>query len=177
MWIWPLRRVGTSPVRRRTRCEPAHQEGSHTHAHRMRAPCALSTLCNATSDTAAAVPLCAAADRYVTENGVTCIGYTDINSRLSSTSSTLYANNQMKWILSTGKRGSKQQQQAAASSKQQQESKQQQASKQQQQASKALAAASSSSRQTISPHHLTTTTTTHLRPDDNKSKGRVRYRP
>ena len=41
-------------------------------------------------------------EMYVTENGVTCIGYTDINSRLSSTSSTLYANNQMKWILSTG---------------------------------------------------------------------------
>ena len=39
---------------------------------------------------------------YVTPNGVTCIGYTDINSRLASTSSTLYANNQMKWILSAG---------------------------------------------------------------------------
>jgi len=39
---------------------------------------------------------------YVTDNGVTCIGYTDINSRLASTSSTLYANNQMKWILSAG---------------------------------------------------------------------------
>jgi len=38
----------------------------------------------------------------VTPNGVTCIGYTDINSRLASTSSSLYANNQMKWILSAG---------------------------------------------------------------------------
>ena len=35
-------------------------------------------------------------------NGVTMIGYTDINSRLASTSSSLYANNQMKWILSAG---------------------------------------------------------------------------
>ena len=32
----------------------------------------------------------------VTENGTTIIGYTDINSRLASTSSSLYANNQMK---------------------------------------------------------------------------------
>merc|ERR1719506_2460115 len=39
---------------------------------------------------------------YVTDNGVTVIGYTDINSRLASTSSTLYANNQLKWILSAG---------------------------------------------------------------------------
>jgi NAD(P) transhydrogenase len=38
----------------------------------------------------------------VTDNGVKCIGFTDINSRLASTSSTLYANNQMKWILSAG---------------------------------------------------------------------------
>ena len=38
----------------------------------------------------------------VTDNGVTVIGYTDINSRLASTSSSLYANNQMKWILSAG---------------------------------------------------------------------------
>jgi len=41
-------------------------------------------------------------EMYVTDNGVTCIGYTDINSRLASTSSALYANNQMKWILSAG---------------------------------------------------------------------------
>ena len=38
----------------------------------------------------------------VTDAGVTVIGYTDINSRLASTSSSLYANNQMKWILSAG---------------------------------------------------------------------------
>jgi len=43
------------------------------------------------------------ADEIVlTENGVKCIGFTDMNSRLASTSSTLYANNQMKWILSAG---------------------------------------------------------------------------
>jgi NAD(P) transhydrogenase len=39
---------------------------------------------------------------YVTDGGVTVIGYTDMNSRLASTSSSLYANNQMKWILSAG---------------------------------------------------------------------------
>ena len=39
---------------------------------------------------------------FVTPNGVSCIGYTDMNSRLAATSSTLYANNQMKWILSAG---------------------------------------------------------------------------
>jgi len=37
-----------------------------------------------------------------TEAGVTLIGYTDMNSRLASTSSSLYANNQLKWILSAG---------------------------------------------------------------------------
>merc|ERR1719424_1867510 len=37
-----------------------------------------------------------------TEGGVTLIGYTDMNSRLASTSSSLYANNQLKWILSAG---------------------------------------------------------------------------
>jgi NAD(P) transhydrogenase len=37
-----------------------------------------------------------------TDNGVACIGYTDMNSRLASTSSSLYANNQLKWILSAG---------------------------------------------------------------------------
>jgi NAD(P) transhydrogenase len=41
-------------------------------------------------------------ESYVTRNGVTMIGYTDINSRLASTSSALFANNQMKWILSAG---------------------------------------------------------------------------
>ena len=39
-------------------------------------------------------------EMYVTDKGVTMIGYTDLNSRLGSTSSSLYANNQMKWILS-----------------------------------------------------------------------------
>ena len=38
----------------------------------------------------------------VTENGVHCIGYTDLNSRLATTSSSLYANNQMKFITSIG---------------------------------------------------------------------------
>jgi NAD(P) transhydrogenase len=38
----------------------------------------------------------------VTDNGVTCIGYTDLNSRLANTSSSMYANNQMKWILAAG---------------------------------------------------------------------------
>jgi len=37
-----------------------------------------------------------------TDAGVTMIGYTDMNSRLASTSSSLYANNQLKWILSAG---------------------------------------------------------------------------
>ena len=37
-----------------------------------------------------------------TAAGVTLIGYTDMNSRLASTSSSLYANNQLKWILSAG---------------------------------------------------------------------------
>ena len=40
-------------------------------------------------------------EKIVTPNGVICIGYTDINSRLASTSSSLYANNQMKWCLAT----------------------------------------------------------------------------
>jgi NAD(P) transhydrogenase len=40
--------------------------------------------------------------KVVTPNGVTCIGYTDLNSRLATTSSSLYANNQLKWILSAG---------------------------------------------------------------------------
>merc|ERR1719247_1214947 len=38
----------------------------------------------------------------VSENGVSMIGYTDLNSRLATTSSTLYANNQMKFITSIG---------------------------------------------------------------------------
>jgi len=38
----------------------------------------------------------------VTENGVTCLGYTDLVSRLATTSSNLYANNQTKFLLSIG---------------------------------------------------------------------------
>jgi len=38
----------------------------------------------------------------VTPNGVKCIGYTDMNSRLANTSSSLYANNQMKFLMSVG---------------------------------------------------------------------------
>jgi NAD(P) transhydrogenase len=38
----------------------------------------------------------------VSENGVNLIGYTDLNSRLATTSSSLYANNQMKFIQSIG---------------------------------------------------------------------------
>lgn len=38
----------------------------------------------------------------VTENGVTCVGYTDLPSRLPQTSSQLYANNIAKLILATG---------------------------------------------------------------------------
>lgn len=38
----------------------------------------------------------------VSENGVNMIGYTDLNSRLATTSSSLYANNQMKFITSIG---------------------------------------------------------------------------
>jgi H+-translocating NAD(P) transhydrogenase len=38
----------------------------------------------------------------VTDNGVTCIGYTDLPSRLPTTSSTLYANNISKFLLSIG---------------------------------------------------------------------------
>ena len=41
-------------------------------------------------------------EAIVTDAGVTVIGYTDLNSRLASTSSSLYANNQMKWLLSAG---------------------------------------------------------------------------
>jgi H+-translocating NAD(P) transhydrogenase len=38
----------------------------------------------------------------VTDNGVTCLGYTDLPSRLPTTSSTLYANNIAKFLLSAG---------------------------------------------------------------------------
>ena len=40
--------------------------------------------------------------KIVTENGVTCLGYTDLPSRLPTTSSTLYANNISKFLLSAG---------------------------------------------------------------------------
>jgi len=39
---------------------------------------------------------------YVTSNGVKCIGYTDMASRLATTSSQLFANNQAKFLLSVG---------------------------------------------------------------------------
>lgn len=40
--------------------------------------------------------------KIVTENGVTCLGYTDLPSRLPTTSSSLYANNISKFLLSAG---------------------------------------------------------------------------
>lgn len=39
---------------------------------------------------------------YKTEHGVTCIGYTDMPSRLPTTASTLLANNLTKFLLSVG---------------------------------------------------------------------------
>lgn len=44
----------------------------------------------------------------VTENGVTCIGYTDLPSRLPTTSSSLYSNNISKFLLSAGPQTTKQ---------------------------------------------------------------------
>lgn len=41
-------------------------------------------------------------EKIVTDNGVTCIGYTDLASRLPTTSSTLYSNNISKFLLSMG---------------------------------------------------------------------------
>jgi len=41
-------------------------------------------------------------ERFVTENGVVCLGYTDYPSRLASTSSALYSNNISKLLLSIG---------------------------------------------------------------------------
>jgi len=41
-------------------------------------------------------------EMITTPNGVKCIGYTDLNSRLASTSSSLFANNQQKWIAAAG---------------------------------------------------------------------------
>lgn len=40
--------------------------------------------------------------KILTDNGVTCLGYTDLPSRLSTTSSSLYANNISKFLLSVG---------------------------------------------------------------------------
>jgi NAD(P) transhydrogenase len=47
--------------------------------------------------------------KIVTENGVTCLGYTDLVSRLPTTSSTLYANNISKFLLSAGPQTTKEQ--------------------------------------------------------------------
>ena len=41
-------------------------------------------------------------EKILTDNGVTCIGYTDLPSRLPTTSSTLFANNISKFLLSAG---------------------------------------------------------------------------
>jgi len=40
--------------------------------------------------------------RFVTENGVVCLGYTDLPSRLPTTSSSLFSNNIFKFLLSAG---------------------------------------------------------------------------
>lgn len=40
--------------------------------------------------------------KIITDNGVTCLGYTDLPSRLPTTSSSLYANNISKFLLSIG---------------------------------------------------------------------------
>jgi NAD(P) transhydrogenase len=40
--------------------------------------------------------------RVVTDNGVICLGYSDMPSRLATTASNLYANNQTKFLLSIG---------------------------------------------------------------------------
>ena len=41
-------------------------------------------------------------EKIVTDNGVTCLGYTDLPSRLPTTSSSLYSNNISKFLLSIG---------------------------------------------------------------------------
>ena len=41
-------------------------------------------------------------EKFVTENRVTCLGYTDLASRLPTTSSSLYSNNISKFLLSMG---------------------------------------------------------------------------
>jgi NAD(P) transhydrogenase len=45
--------------------------------------------------------------KFVTDNGVTCLGYTDLPSRLPTTSSSLYSNNISKFLLSIGPHTSK----------------------------------------------------------------------
>jgi NAD(P) transhydrogenase len=45
--------------------------------------------------------------KIMTPNGVTCLGYTDLPSRLPTTSSSLFANNISKFLLSTGPHTSK----------------------------------------------------------------------
>jgi NAD(P) transhydrogenase len=45
--------------------------------------------------------------KFVTDNGVTCLGYTDLPSRLPTTSSSLYSNNISKFLLSAGPHTSK----------------------------------------------------------------------
>ena len=45
--------------------------------------------------------------KIMTDNGVTCLGYTDLPSRLPTTSSSLYANNISKFLLSAGPHTSK----------------------------------------------------------------------
>ena len=45
--------------------------------------------------------------RIVTDNGVTCLGYTDLASRLPTTSSSLYSNNISKFLLSIGPHSTK----------------------------------------------------------------------
>lgn len=46
--------------------------------------------------------------KIVTDNGVTCLGYTDLPSRLPTTSSALYSNNISKFLLSIGPQTTKQ---------------------------------------------------------------------
>lgn len=41
-------------------------------------------------------------EKFITDNGVTCLGYTDLASRLPTTSSALYSNNISKFLLSMG---------------------------------------------------------------------------
>jgi len=45
--------------------------------------------------------------KFVTKNGVTCLGYTDLPSRLPTTSSSLYSNNISKFLLSIGPHSTK----------------------------------------------------------------------